>query len=155
MPTDGSEGANAVAEHTVDIASRYDATLYALYVADVRTSTISTETYRDEVIQLLDQSGERPTTPVLDQAEGKNIPTTEAIRLGVSHEIIREYIDENDIDLVVMRTHSRTGLEHTLLGSTTERIARTVDVPVLTVHLDPNQESKWKVSGLCRSESVS
>ena len=88
-------------------------------------------------------------------AFGRDVFHRQAIRLGVPHEIIREYIDENDIDLVVMRTHSRTGLEHTLLGSTTERIARTVDVPVLTVHLDPNQESKWKVSGLCRSESVS
>jgi nucleotide-binding universal stress UspA family protein len=91
---------------------------------------------RDEVIQLIDQSGERPTTPVLDQAEEKDIPATEAIRLGVPHEIIREYIDENDVDLVVMGTHGRTGLEHTLLGSTTERVVRTVDVPVLTVHLD-------------------
>jgi nucleotide-binding universal stress UspA family protein len=36
---------------------------------------------------------------------------------------------------VVMGTHGRTGLEHTLLGSTTERIVRTVDVPVLTVPL--------------------
>jgi nucleotide-binding universal stress UspA family protein len=136
VPTDGSEGANAAAQHAVDIASRYDATLHALYVVDVRMSPISTEMDRDEVIQLIDQSGERPTTPVLDQAEEKDTPATEAIRLGVPHEIIREYIDENDVDLVVMGTHGRTGLEHTLLGSTTERVVRTVDVPVLTVHLD-------------------
>lgn len=138
VPVDGSEGANAAVEHAVDIANTYDATLHTLYVADVRMSPISTEMDRDEVIQLLDQSGERPTKLVLDQAEEMNIPAIEAIRLGVPHEIVREYIDENDIDLVVMGTHGRTGLEHTLLGSTTERIVRTVEIPVLSVHLDSN-----------------
>jgi len=38
VPTDGSEGANAAAQHAVDIVSRYDATLHALYVVDVRMS---------------------------------------------------------------------------------------------------------------------
>jgi nucleotide-binding universal stress UspA family protein len=136
VPTDGSEGANAAVQHAVDIAGKYDATLHALYVVDVRMSPISTEMDRDEVIQLIDRSGERPTAPVLDRAERKGIPATEAIRLGVPHGIIRDYVDENEIDLVVMGTHGRTGLEHALLGSTTERTVRTVDVPVLTVHLD-------------------
>ena len=38
-----------------------------------------------------------------------------------------------DADLVVMATHGRTGLEHAILGSTTERVVRLSDVPVLTV----------------------
>jgi nucleotide-binding universal stress UspA family protein len=136
VPMDGSEGANAALDHAVDIASTYDASLHALYVVDVRMSPIGTEMDRDEVVQLLDRSGERPTTPVLDRAEEAGIPATEAIRLGVPHEVIRHYVDENDVDLVVMGTHGRTGLDHTLLGSTTERTVRTVEVPVLTVQLD-------------------
>jgi len=136
VPTDGSEGATAAAEHAVDLASRYGAALHALYVVDIRMSPISADMDRDEVIQLLDQSGERPTTQVINRAETEDIPTTEAIQLGVPHETIREYIDENNIDLVVMGTHGRTGLDHTLLGSTAERIIRTVDVPVLTIQLD-------------------
>lgn len=91
---------------------------------------------REEVVELLEQSGEKPTTPVLQRAEGANIPAIEAIRLGVPHETIREYVDEEDIDLVVMGTHGRTGLERALLGSTTERVVRTVDTPVVTVPLD-------------------
>ena len=136
VSTDGSEGANAATEHAVTIARTYDATLHVLYVIDVRMSPLSTGMDRDEVIQVIDQSGERPTTPVLRQAEKREIPTTEAIRLGVPHDVIREYIDEANTDLVVMGTHGRTGLEHALLSSTTERVVRTVDVPVLTVHLD-------------------
>jgi nucleotide-binding universal stress UspA family protein len=155
VPTDSSEGASVAVEHAINIAGTYGATLHALYVVDTRMSPISTKIDRDVVIDLLDQSGERPTTPVLDRAKEMNIPAIETIRVGVPHKIIREYIDKNDIDLVVMGTHGRTGLEHTLLGSTTERIVRTVDVPVLTVPLDTSEEPRQRVSGSNHSESIS
>jgi len=38
-----------------------------------------------------------------------------------------------DIDLIVMGTHGRTGLDRYLLGSVTEKVVRTADVPVVTV----------------------
>ncbi|EMA56122.1 universal stress protein [Halococcus thailandensis] len=135
VPTDGSEGANMAAEHALGIAGTYGATVHVLYVVDVRMSPISTDMDREEVVQLLEQSGGTPTTPVLQRAEGTDVPATEAIRLGVPHETIHEYVDEEDINLVVMGTHGRTGLERTLLGSTTERVVRTVDTPVMTVPL--------------------
>ena len=136
VPTDGSEGATAAAEHALDIAGAYGATVHVLYVVDVRMSPISTDMDREEVVELLEQSGEKPTTPVLQRAEGTNIHAIEAIRLGVPHETVRKYVDEEEIDLVVMGTHGRTGLERTLLGSTAERVVRTVDTPVVMVPLD-------------------
>jgi nucleotide-binding universal stress UspA family protein len=136
VPTDGSEGATAAADHALDIAGTYGATVHVLYVVDVRMSPISTDMDREEVVQLLEQSGGTPTTPVLQRAGEADVPAIEAIRLGVPHETIREYVDEEDIDLVVMGTHGRTGLERTLLGSTTERVVRTADTPVMTVPLD-------------------
>lgn len=142
VPTDGSDGANLAADHAVDIAGTYDATLHVLYVADVRMSPISTRMDRDEVIELLEESGGRPTSSILERAEANDVPASEAIRVGVPHEVIREYVDEHDIELVVMGTHGRTGLAHTLMGSTTERTVRTVDVPVLAVPFDTNDRPK-------------
>lgn len=40
---------------------------------------------------------------------------------------------ENEVDLIVMATHGRTGLEHALLGSVAERVVRTSEIPVLTI----------------------
>jgi nucleotide-binding universal stress UspA family protein len=40
---------------------------------------------------------------------------------------------EEDVDLIVMGTHGRTGLSHVLLGSITERVLRRTDRPILTV----------------------
>jgi nucleotide-binding universal stress UspA family protein len=39
-----------------------------------------------------------------------------------------------DIDLIVMGTHGRSGAAHLLLGSVAERVVREADCPVLTVH---------------------
>jgi nucleotide-binding universal stress UspA family protein len=47
--------------------------------------------------------------------------------------IILEYADENDIDLIVMGTHGRRGLEHLFLGSVAEEVVRFAACPVFTV----------------------
>ncbi|WP_228442435.1 universal stress protein [Natrarchaeobaculum sulfurireducens] len=46
-----------------------------------------------------------------------------------------EYAAEIDADLIVLGTYGRRGLSRALLGSTTERVVRTADVPVLAVQM--------------------
>lgn len=47
-------------------------------------------------------------------------------------EIIR-HADEREVDLVVMGTHGRSGIDRYLIGSVAERVVRGSDAPVLTV----------------------
>ncbi|WP_431359039.1 universal stress protein [Halovenus amylolytica] len=54
------------------------------------------------------------------------------LRQGAPYEEILDYVDEQDIDLVAMGTHGRAGVGPDL-GSTTLRVVRNADVPVLTV----------------------
>jgi nucleotide-binding universal stress UspA family protein len=136
VPTDGSDAAAAAADHALELADADDATLHVLYVVDVRMSPISTGMDREAVVDLLELSDEQPTAPIRARAAAASIPVVEAIRIGVPDEAIRAYVEEVDCDLVVMGTHGRTGLEHALLGSVTEHVLRTVDVPVLTVRGD-------------------
>jgi nucleotide-binding universal stress UspA family protein len=133
VPTDGSPGAVAAAEHAVDIADRYGATVHALYVVDVRMSPVSAGMDEDEVRALFEDSDEEPTGRVRDLAEGAGVPAVEVLEVGIPHEVIREYVADHGVDLLVMGRHGHTGLERTLLGSLTERVVRTVDVPVLMV----------------------
>lgn len=46
---------------------------------------------------------------------------------------IVEKAEEENVDLVVLATHGRTGLPHMMIGSTAERLVRTSSIPVLTV----------------------
>lgn len=49
-----------------------------------------------------------------------------------THTIIR-FIDENELDRIIIGSHCRTGFDRLLLGSVAERVARRASVPVTIV----------------------
>ncbi len=67
-------------------------------------------------------------------AQENNLPTTSPIHLGegssVYHEVCR-IAQSIPADLIVLSTHGRTGLKHTFLGSTAERVVQHSPCPVL------------------------
>jgi nucleotide-binding universal stress UspA family protein len=54
--------------------------------------------------------------------------------MGDASEEILKYVESEDIDLVIMGTHGRKGLEHIIFGSVAERVVKKSPVPVLTVN---------------------
>ena len=46
---------------------------------------------------------------------------------------ILKYAKETDMDLIIMGTHGRTGIQHVLLGSVAEKVVRYSPIPVITV----------------------
>jgi nucleotide-binding universal stress UspA family protein len=55
------------------------------------------------------------------------------VRFGSPVEEISRFADDEKVDLIVMGTHGRTGLQHLLVGSVAERVVRSAKMPVLTV----------------------
>jgi nucleotide-binding universal stress UspA family protein len=86
------------------------------------------------VVESIEQSGENAINRAADRARDAGVETViKSVRRGTPHRTVLEYVDDNDIDLVVMGTHGRTGLNRLLLGSVTEKVIRLSPVPVLTV----------------------
>jgi nucleotide-binding universal stress UspA family protein len=52
---------------------------------------------------------------------------------GIPYEEILKKADEEKVDLLVMGTHGRAGIDHLLFGSTAERVVRKATCPVMTV----------------------
>lgn len=61
------------------------------------------------------------------------VKLTPELSVGAADVEISRCATNDDVDLIVMGTHGRTGLEHALLGSIAERVVRTSEVPVLTI----------------------
>jgi nucleotide-binding universal stress UspA family protein len=141
IPTDGRPGTERAVEHALDLAERYDAALYVLYVVD--TTALPLDARAQQIFEYVEEQGRRSEMEVVDRAEELGIdPVVSDVREGPPHEAILEYVEANDVDLIVMGTHGRQGLDRYLLGSVTERVVRSADVPVLTVRTEGTSEGE-------------
>jgi len=85
----------------------------------------------DAVITLLHVGDRLPSIPQLPQGDSWSWRT--ALRQGETVESILSAADDIDADLVVMATNGRDALRQALAGSTTERVLRRANCPVLAV----------------------
>lgn len=131
VPTDGSEAAERAATQVLEIAERYGATVHVIYVVD--TTTYGFEDAPRSIVGLLKEGGQKAVDEIATDARDRNLPVTTDILRGVPHEAILEYAEGVDADVIAMGTRGRTGDMDRLLGSTTARIVRRSDVPVLAI----------------------
>lgn len=141
IPTDGSKVAETAVEHALDIAERYGAEVHAMYVVDTDAVSYGLGTEQvdrlrqgkfGEMTELEDRANEA-LKYVTDAAADRGIDVVDDIGAGRPHAVIADYAADNDIDLVVMGSHGRSGVKRALLGSVTERVLRSTHVPVLVV----------------------
>jgi nucleotide-binding universal stress UspA family protein len=137
VPTDGSDRATAALEYGNDLVTQYDATLHTVHVVETTgvAETLDSDQF-DDVLERIERAGEDAVDAFVDQAHEAGIETVEsAVCEGVPHEEILRYVEDHDIDIVVMATAGRTGSEREVVGSVTERLVRSSPVPVLTVRV--------------------
>lgn len=129
VPTDGSDHALAAARRAFDLAEQYGATVHALYVVDTDIGWLTVS--KSEVRDPLREVGEDAGRPAL--ADEFDIELITDLREGMPDEELLEYVDDENVDLVVMGTHGREGVRRRLVGRVTERVVREATVPVMTV----------------------
>ncbi|WIV65806.1 universal stress protein [Natrialbaceae archaeon AArc-T1-2] len=129
LPTDGSDGAEIAAEWGIALADRFESTVHALYAID--TSPFSA--IGDEVPEALGHRGETAVESVRKRAGDADVDATGSIATGSPTDVILEYATDEDVDLIVIGTHGRTGIGQWFLGSVTENVVRQADVPVFCV----------------------
>jgi len=130
LATDGSEDAHAAAERAVELATERDASLHVLCVVDKRKlsePTLSSMEY--ETIQAEDH-GHECVTEVSRMAEEAGITIEGDVRHGVPPELIAEYADEIDADMIVIGEHGDHA-EH--LSGVGRQLVETSDREVVVV----------------------
>lgn len=139
VPVDFSDASETAVGHAAELAQTSDAQIELLHVVEEVTypSAYGVDPVYmppQEMIPRVEESlGEIAQKKI--GPEGVQISAT----VGYAPFTILDHIDENDIDLVVIATHGRTGLGRVLLGSVAERVIRRSPVPVFVVK--PGQKS--------------
>jgi nucleotide-binding universal stress UspA family protein len=133
LPTDGSEGTNRAVRQAIDLAAETGAELHVLFV--VEDMPYAPEMMDEQVEMRLREIGQEAVEDIRERADEAGVDVESVVEDGTPHQTILNYADSEDIDLIVMGTHGRSGLDRYLLGSVTERIVRSSEVPVLTVRV--------------------
>lgn len=141
VPTDGSVVAEAAVDQAVDLAEKYGAEVHTLFIADTEAIAYGLGTEQVDRIRQgnfkgmtdLREDAEAATGYVKEQAEAHGLTVVEHHAGGQPHDVIADYAEDHDVDLIVMGSHGRSGVSRALLGSVTERTLRTTHVPVLVV----------------------
>jgi len=136
FPTDFSRCASQALAHALHLARRHQAELHVLHALVLHgyTNGKALSAQIDLVETRLEQvAADRMRAVTKDLTVG--IPVVvRAKKRGISAApVILEYADEHDIDLIVLGTHGRRGLEHLFLGSVAEEVVRFSPCPVFTV----------------------
>lgn len=135
LPTDGSDGSDAVVDHALHLAELHDATLHVLHVVD--TGSIPLDRHSRAAVEAMESQGEAAVEAVLERARSAGVHAVDAVRDGTPHREILDYVEAEAVDLVVMGTHGRRRARRALLGSVAERVVRLSPAPVLTVRTLP------------------
>ncbi|WP_232700316.1 universal stress protein [Halobacterium wangiae] len=135
IATDGSESVGRAVDVALDVATRFDAEVHALYVLEESEVETAPEEVRDEMHAALESRGEDAVAKVAERAQRD---VTTAVREGRPPAEISQYARDVDADVVATGTRGRHGENRFFIGSVAERVVRTCPVPVLTVRqLEP------------------
>ncbi len=134
VPIDFSEPSLKALRYAVPFAERFGATIYlvhviesSFFIADVQNVVLAMP--QPELVE----NARKKLLSLADREIEELVPVSIEVRLGRSFDQIAAAAKELDVDLIIIATHSYTGLKHVLLGSTTERVVRHAPCPVLTV----------------------
>ncbi len=134
IATDGSEYTKNAVEYGIDLAENTEAKLYAIYVIDTAAfASIPMDAAWESMYELLKQEGDEATKYVADRAEAEGLSVERLTIEGHPAEEIIKHADKNSVNLIVMGTLGKSGLDRFLLGSVAEKVVRISKIPVLVV----------------------
>lgn len=139
VPIDFSDASDTAVQHAKEIALTYGAEIDLLHVVE--------EPFYPPAYELSPPNF--PTEEVVERSEAQ-LGDMAREEIGYEHVMVEatsgrpyrtilDYIDENDVNLTVLATHGRTGVDRLLLGSVAERVLRQSPKPVFVVK--PNRKS--------------
>ena len=140
VPTDFSEDSKLALSYAIELAQKFSAEIIVVHVdqplapvmvselnpgLDVGTMNRIAEEQRLLALRELDQTSAR--------LRESGVKSRGLMRVGAPFLEILHAAQTENVDLIVMGTHGRTGLAHVLIGSVAERVVNKAPCPVLTI----------------------
>jgi len=136
VPTDFSQHADYALRAAAQIAKKNNGEIILLHMLELPSQVVDQVSGQSgsvpEVMFFIQKTRER-FEEVKNQDFLKGIPVTEAVQFERAFEGIIKASKAHTIDLVVMGSHGTSGVRGLFVGSNTEKVVRTSNIPVLVV----------------------
>ena len=138
VPVDCSEDANQALEYAIALARTLGARVILLHVMQsppwggVDMDVTLPHAY-SQFIQHLEAEVTHRMQACLERVTARGLEGEMAVVHGEPFQEILDTAKKQQVDLIIMGTHGRTGLQHVLLGSVAEKVVRLAPCPVLVV----------------------
>lgn len=142
VPTDFSDHAEYALKVAAQIARENDGEIYLLHMLEMpshvsddgigESNAVGSSAGVPEVMFFMEKTRER-FDEVLNSPYLQGITVVEAIQFERAFDGIIKHSKKHNIDLIVMGSHGASGFKEMFIGSNTEKVVRTSDVPVLVI----------------------
>ena len=136
LPTDFSKLSLTAAGYAVDLAKQYNARIHLLNVIE-KTPPILTihslDLSEEKIIKSIEEEARNSLEKTVSKLRKDGTEFIPVLKKGLDYQEIVSYSQKNNIDVIVIATHGRTGLLHTLIGSVAEKVIRYAKCPVLVI----------------------
>ncbi len=132
---DLSNHSKAIAEYTITLAKATGAEVVVVYTAPSLSQYVgfhvppnTIDSFVGEIVTGAEKS--------MDTFVAENFPGITAkgqVLIGYAAEEIVNRAEDEDVDLIIMGTHGRKGLDRILFGSVAEKVVKHAKQPVLTI----------------------
>jgi nucleotide-binding universal stress UspA family protein len=144
VPVDYSTCSLAGLQYAIEFAKKVAARLIVLHVVDLGPQ-LMTDGYgvydRSPYKEAAARASERQMRAFLRLVNFGSVPFETSAAAEFCPEGIYRVAKKDQVDLIIMSTHGRTGLKHILMGSVAERVVRRAPCPVLVVPSHPEMRS--------------
>ena len=137
FPVDLSDTNEKVGPYVRAMSDKFDANIHLLFVARIfeyfagmYVPSASITSMQKSIID----GAEVKLSEFEEQHFSNHRVTKASVLPGDASEEIINYIEPNQIDLIIMGTHGRKGLDKVLFGSVAERVVKTAPVPVMVIN---------------------
>ena len=137
FPVDLSESSSKIVPYVQAVAEKFESKIHLFFVARVLdyfagfyVPAPSITTMEKDIIE----GAEKRLDEFVEQYFRDYPDTRTSVVSGDATDKIIDYITSNEIDLVIMGTHGRKGLDKVIFGSVAERVVITAPVPVMVVN---------------------
>ena len=135
---DLSEHSAQVAEYAALFASKLNAELFVVYVAPTLSQYTGFKVPQSDIHAFVSEIVNGAQASMQDfcatHFAGINVKTE--VLVGYASDEILAKAKRDAVDMIIMGTHGRKGIDRILFGSVAEKIVKNSEVPVLTIHPD-------------------